>query len=69
VTYLTILIIIWISIIVLFQFNCDLIYSAIIRVSDVSDDPTPIEFSRAEYSASADHSTLFRRNFQNLRYL
>jgi hypothetical protein len=34
-------------------------------MSDVSDDP--MEFSRAEYSA--DHSALFRRNNQNLRYL
>jgi hypothetical protein len=28
---------------------------------------TPMEFSRAEYSA--DHSALFRRNIRNLRYL
>jgi hypothetical protein len=34
---LTILIIIWISIILLFRFNWDFIYSAIIHVSDVSD--------------------------------
>jgi hypothetical protein len=34
-------------------------------MSDVSDDP--MEFSRAEYRA--DHSTLFRRNILNLRYL
>jgi hypothetical protein len=39
---LTILIIIWISIILLFQFNWDFIYSAIIHVSDVSDDPDGI---------------------------
>jgi hypothetical protein len=39
---LTILIITWISIILLFQFNWDFIYSAIIHVSDVSDDPDRI---------------------------
>jgi hypothetical protein len=33
---------IWISIILLFQFNWDFIYSAIIHVSDVSDDPDGI---------------------------
>jgi hypothetical protein len=27
---------------------------------------TPMEYSRAEYSA--DHSALFRRNFPDLRY-
>jgi hypothetical protein len=39
---LTILIIIWIYNILLFQFNWDFIYSAIIHVSDVSDDPNVI---------------------------
>jgi hypothetical protein len=39
---LTILIIIWIYIILLFQFNWDFIYSAIIHVSDVSDDQDEI---------------------------
>jgi hypothetical protein len=51
------LIIIWISIILLFQFNWDFIYSAIIHVSDVSDDPR--EFSRAEYSADHSDETSF----------
>jgi hypothetical protein len=35
---LTILVMIWISIILLFQFICDFIYSAIIHMCDVSDD-------------------------------
>jgi hypothetical protein len=57
---LTILIIIWISITLLFQFIWDFIYSAIIHMCLMSV-MTPMEFSRAEYSA------LFRRNCQNLR--
>jgi hypothetical protein len=62
---LTILIIIWISIILLFQFIWDFIYSAIIHMCLMSVT-TPMEFSRAEYSA--DHSAPFRRNSRNLRY-
>jgi hypothetical protein len=55
-------IIIWISIILLFQFIWDFIYSAIILMCLMS----VMEFSRAKYSA--DHSALFRRNSRNLRY-
>jgi hypothetical protein len=62
---LTILIIIWISIILLFQFIWDFIYSAIIHMCPMSV-MTPMEFSHAEHSA--DNSILFRRNCQNLRY-
>jgi hypothetical protein len=61
-TTLTILIIIWISIILLFQFIWDFIYSAIIHMCLMS----VMEFSRTEYSA--DHSALFRRNSENLCY-
>jgi hypothetical protein len=49
----------------MFQFICDFIYSAIIHMCLMSV-MTPMEFSRAEYSA--DHSALFRRNSRNLRY-
>jgi hypothetical protein len=60
---LTILVIIWISIILLFQFICDFIYSAIIRMCLMSV-MNSMEFSRAEHSA--DHSALFRRYRRNL---
>jgi hypothetical protein len=50
------------SIILLFQFICDFIYSAIIHMCLMS----VMEFSRDEYSA--DHSALFPRNSRNLRY-
>jgi hypothetical protein len=30
---------------------------------------TPMEFSRAEYSADHDNSAVFQRNIQNLRHL
>jgi hypothetical protein len=59
---LIILILIWISIILLFQFIWDFVYSAIIHMCLMS----VMEFSRAEYSV--DHSALFRRNLRNLRY-
>jgi hypothetical protein len=59
-------VIIWISIILLFQFNWDFIYSAIIHMCLMSV-MTPMEFSRAEYSA--DHSALFRWNIRDLHYL
>jgi hypothetical protein len=51
--------------ILLFQFICDFIYSAIIQMCMMSV-MTPMAFSRAEYSA--DHSALIRRNRRNLRY-
>jgi hypothetical protein len=59
------LIIIWIYIILLFQ----LIEISFIRqlFMCLMSVMTPMEFSRAEYSA--DHSALFRRNSQNLHYL
>jgi hypothetical protein len=60
------IVIIWIAIILLFQFICDFIYSAIIHNMCLMSVMTSMELSRAEYSA--DHSALFRRNCQNLRY-
>jgi hypothetical protein len=45
----------------LFQFICDFIYLAIIHMCMMSV-MTPMEFSRAEYSA------ILRRNSRNLRY-
>jgi hypothetical protein len=52
---LTILNIIWISIILLFQFNWDCLYSVIIHVSDVSDDPDGIVACRAQRHLSTKH--------------
>jgi hypothetical protein len=55
---LTILTIIWISIIFLFQFNWDIIYLAIIHVSDVSDDADRIFACRSQCTLSTKHPNL-----------
>jgi hypothetical protein len=62
---LTILIIIWISIILLFQFNSIHLFDNYSCVR--CQRWPPMEFSCAEYSA--DHSALFQRNIWNLCYL
>jgi hypothetical protein len=62
---LAILIIIWNSIILLFQFNWDIIYSAIIHVSDVSDDTDGIFACWVQRRSQRPLST----KHQNLRHL